>query len=243
MGFSITGYVLEPPRVGQGNSPFTSTPSNFVNQANPSDVAAYAAAYPSSEANPRDDYMVLVTSEVAPSLAPGLGGPPGAEPAGLLVNAGFGWTKNEVIQRFDYNAHAGRYVTLPGGTIAVLGTLKATPNAQLKVLPVPTGITAPIIAAAPFRLSIGTIGSGLPADSGMTIVLVTSDTGFSPHGPATPGTVELSLATGNLNWNSADLMTYSGQAVRWQQQQPFALGKSTGNVGTLSLPSRLPPSC
>ena len=108
--------------------------------------------------------------------------------------------------------------------------LTATPNAQLKAQPIPVQF----LAAAPYRLSIGTVGSGLPADSGQTIVLVETDSDFTPGGPASPGTTELSSATGNLNWNSTDLMTYAGQSVRWQQQQYFALGKSTGNIGTLT---------
>lgn len=218
MGFSITGYVLEPPRVGQSNSPYTATPNNYI-----SNQAEYDAAYPSSETNPRDDYLVLVTSEVAPTLTPGLGGPPVAGPAGLLVNAGFGWTKNEVINRLDYDTHGGRFRTLPGSTLVTVGTLGPTSNTQrLKVVP-------PVDSdpTRPFRLSIGDSGSGIT----QTVALVETDGDFS----APPvGTTQLSLATGNLNWNTTDLATYAGQIVRWQQQQYFALSASTGNIGTLS---------
>ena len=90
MPFSISGFVLEPPRISQSNAPFTSSPNNFVNQNDPTDVAAYAAAYPTIEADGvRDDYLVMVTSEVAPSLAPGLGGFPVGGPAGLLGKCWF----------------------------------------------------------------------------------------------------------------------------------------------------------
>ena len=215
MSFVITGYVLEPPRVGQSNSPFTSTPNVFVNQANSSDVAAYAAAYPSSETNPRTDYLVIATTEtVIPPLI--LSTPPA-----LLVNAGFGWTKNEIIQRFDYDGHGGRFKPMPGGAIVTVGTLGATSNTtRLKAKP-----PVQLLTAAPYRLSIGGVGSGIT----QTVSLVLNDGAF---GTPPPGTTELSQATGNLNWNTADLATYDGQAVRWQQQQFFKV-TSTGNIGTL----------
>lgn len=223
MGFSITGYVLEPPRVGQSNSPFTATPNNII-----SNQAAYNTAYPTDESNPRDDYLVLVTSEVAPSppLSPPfpVGGLPAAGPAGLLVNAGFGWTKNEIINRLDYDTKGGRFRTLPGGALAVLGVLGPTSNTtRLTAAPIPVEL----LAAAPFRLSIGTFGSGTT----QTVSLVFNDGAF---GSPPPGTTELSLATGHLNWNPLDLVTYDGETVQWQQQQYFALSASIGNIGTLS---------
>ena len=202
MGFSITGYVLEPPRVGQSNSPFTSTPNNFI-----SNSVAFNAAYPSSEANPRDDYLVIVTSEGS---------------NGLLVNAGFGWTKNEVVQRFDYFGREQRFRTLPGGPLEIAGVLG--PNSNTQRLKVVTQFQA--LAAAPFRLSIGTVGSGIT----QTVSLVLNDGAF---GSPPPGTTELSLSTGNLNWNATDLITYNGQTVRWQQQQYFSFDGSTGNIGVL----------
>lgn len=203
MGFSITGYVLEPPRVGQANSPFTITPNDFI-----SDSVAFNAAYPSSEANPRNDYLVTVITE---------GGPPGS---GLLVNATLGWSKNEIVQRFDYASRDGRFRTLPGSVPSIAGTLSATSNLQrLKVTP-----PFQVLAAAPFRLSLGNVGSGLT----QTVSLVFNDGAF---GSPPPGTTELSLATGNLNWNTSDLTTFVGQTVRWQQQQFFGVDKSTGRVG------------
>jgi len=309
MGFSISGFVLEPPRVGQSNAPFTPSPNNFVNQSAITDpsgnpvtfqvtgpgqdalgnwypglttvptsadltsilaagdlivflsqlgvtytiatggvsssqltltaaytgsppvpyvtppasvstiaycptkgvnVAAYNAAYPSDETQPRDDYLVTVTSELAPGAgsklfvsvknvkqggsgttgpieidvdAPGHGLSTGQTvvisdvvgvPAngvfqitvtsstaftlngttfsgswadgcnisliqgspGLLINAGFGWSKNEVIQRFDYDAQAGCFIPMPGGPPTAAGTLDSTKGmVQLTVAP------------------------------------------------------------------------------------------------------------
>ncbi len=376
MGFSIRGYVLEPPRMGQSNSPFTAGPNNFVRQnqlpangdapcvftlttgtsgvtytgtslvgilspgdpiiffsqlgvtytvGSPieatqlfleevfsgtfnnsmtgtstgycpeigTDVQEFNAAYPPNESNPRDDYLVLCTTELAPGAGapfvitgvqansgltqittaaanvvvngqtviisgaegPGLTGVNGTWTvtiidandfvlngstyggsytgnaagtviqgvAGLLTNAGFGWTKNEIVQRFDYDSHGGRFRTLPGGAIVSPGTLSSSSNTTRLQVPAPFEV----LSSAPFRLSIGTIGSGIT----QTVTTVPNDSNFG-HPPL--GTTELSLATGNLNWNTADLTTYSGQVVNFQQQQYFALGNSTGNIGTLS---------
>jgi hypothetical protein len=255
------------------------------------EAQAYAEAYPTSEDNPRDDYLVLVTSELAPGtgtsypiadvlnnngaiqllvgstsnlvngqtvIVSGVNGVPAANGTftitildstdvllngstfagtysgggsmlvlqgipGMLVNAGFGWTKNEIVARFDYDMQGGRFRTLPGGPIVVAGTLSSTANTTRLKVPAPFQV----LSDAPFRLSLGTFGSGTT----QTVALVDSDSDF---GTPPPGTTELSLATGNLNWNSADLTTYNGESVQFQQQQYFALGTSTGNIGTLS---------
>lgn len=206
MGFSIKGYVLEPPRVGQSNSPFTSSPNNFI-----SNPGAFSAAYPNTETNPRTDYLVLVTNE-------GTGG--------LLRNASFGWTKNEVVRRFDYQSRDGRFKPLPGGVIVTAGPITLTSNTQrLKVAPVPLQV----LAAAPFRLSIGTVGSGIT----QTVVLVLNDLAF---GAPPSGTTELSQSTGNLNWNPSDLAAYDGQSLRFQQQAFFDFDKSTGDIGLIDAP-------
>ena len=213
MAFEISGYVLEPIRVGQANSPFTQTPDNLI-----SNQVAFDAAYPSSEANPRTDYLVLVTSEGEPPLIPGTPPPyPGA-----LYGAEFGWVKNEIVQRFDYAARSGRFKPLPGAAITVVGNLAANSNtARLKVR---APVQAAVVPAAPYRLSVGATGSGVAW--AVTIVALDVDFGSPPS-----LTAELSLETGNLNWHAADLTTYAGQLVRFQQQQFFDFQESTGNVG------------
>jgi hypothetical protein len=204
MPFAISGYVLEPIRVGQANSPFTQTPDNYI-----ANQGAFNAAYPSDESQPRNDYLVLVTSEGTPH-------------AGLLVDARFGWTKNEVIDRFGYAAQAGRFKPLPGAAVTVVGTLSATSNTtRLKVQP---PAQAAVIPAAPYRLAVGSAGSGTT----WTVVIVANEAGFTSP-PS--GTAELALDTGTLNWNTGDLTTYAGQLVRFQQQQFFDFAKSTGRVG------------
>jgi hypothetical protein len=209
MGYALKGYVLERPRVGSANSPFTASPDNYV-----SDSVAYAAAYPTgSEPNPRADYLVLVHQD------------------GNLPTASFDWTKNEGavvggaqigFQRFDYEGREQRFKLLPGGppstAAAPLG-----PNSNT------TRLTAPKPALSnltlfPMRIAVGSVGSGTT----FTIALVPNDGAFSAP---SAGTVQLSLTTGNLNWNTTDLTTYSGQIVRFQQQGFFSFTDSNGHLG------------
>ena len=387
MGFSIHGYVLEPPRIGRANSPFTAGPNNFVPQtllpangnaatnftvttgsplvtyvgtslvgilsagqtivftvqvgvvytvfsvsastvvltgvftgifSNPTattagyspeigpEVEAYNTAYPQSEANPRDDYLVLVTSELAPSVGTsftiasiqayngliectvatgqivsngqtviisGVNWSTGANVAngtwtvtvisstpesvfvlnkstfpltgsyvaplgtclvvqgqpGLLTCAGFGWTKNEIVNRFGYDGRNGRFRTLPGGPIVIAGVLQTVAEGGQQQFKVPAPVE--VLAAAPYRLSILPVG-GFGSGTTQTVVLVTNDSDFTTP---PPGTTQLSLATGNLYWNPADLNTnFKGQQVSFQQQAFFTITGSTGKIGTLT---------
>lgn len=206
MGLSIKGYVLEPPRVGQSNSPFTFTPNDEV--ANSGTFNAYYT--PGSETVSRSDYCTVVQTE------------------GLLVNAAFGWTKNEggtfttsTVRRFDYDSLAGHFKPLPGAPPDAVGVLDTTANTtRLKVVP-PIGV----LVAAPFRLSVGT-GSGTTL---LTSLVLT-------FGAPVVGTVEILSTTGELNWNPADITTYLGQTVHFQRQSYFAFSDSTGLLGLAQAP-------
>lgn len=222
MGLSIKGYVLEPPRVGSSNSAFTYTPNVYI-----SDQGAFDAAYPSDESVPRTEYHVFVLNDFVP---PGTG--PGVSRS--FVDATFAWTKNEAIQRFDYEGRDGRFKTYPGDAPEQAGNLSAASNTtRLKV-------TAPLTtdtANYPIRVSVGS-GSGTTFPA--TIVL--NDGAFT-----TPsvGTVQISSATGNLNWNPADLTSFGGQAVRFQRQTFYTFDESTGSLGLIDevlLLSPLPAS-
>ena len=198
MGFSTTGFVLESTRCGQSNSSFTQTPDDYI-----SNPGVFNAAYPSSETSSRTDYLVFVFNEGTPI-------------AGLLANAKFAWTKNDgisnispTVNRFDYAARQGRFKPLPGAELVssgILGTLSNTN--RIKVTP---PVQIPTIPDAPYRLSVG-LGSGTT----FAVNVVANDGSF---GSPPSLTAELSFATGNLNWNATDLVTYSGQSVRFQQQQ------------------------
>ncbi len=204
MGLSIKGYVLEPPRVAAANEAFTATPNNYI-----SDQAAYNAAYPSgSEPNPRADYLVLVLED------------------GLLVNAQFGWTKNEYTNRFDYDGRDQRYKLLAGSVPEAVGTLLADANTnRLKVTP-PTE-NAP---TAPFRVSVGAFPGTTLAS---TVVL--------SFGTPAPGNVEILSSSGELNWNASDITTYLGQEVTFQRQQYYTPKESSGRLGIIGTDLLLNP--
>ncbi len=199
MGLTISGYVLEPVRLGSSNAPVTYTPDVAI-----TNQGAFDAAYPSTEANPRTEYHVFVLTD------------------GKLHDAKFCWTKNEVISRFGYDGRFQRFRTLPGGAPTVVGTLLATANTdRLKV-------TAPVssdVSAFPFRVSVGS-GTG----ASFTAILVDDDIDFTTP---TAGTVELSMATGNLNWSPSDLTSFANQTVRFQQQQFFSTEQSSANLGVI----------
>ncbi len=213
MPLSITGFVLDPPRVGGSNSPFTMTPNVYVYDQN-----AFDTAYPSDESTPRTEYHVFVLVDPLSALSG-----TGPEGNGSFVDARFAWTKNEVIQRFDYEGSEGRFKTLPGAALIEVGTLASDSNTtRLKVLvPISTNLVN-----YPIRISLGS-GSGQT----FTVVLVLNDAAFT-NPPL--GSVQLSLATGNLNWNAVDLVTYLGQAVRFQRQSFYAYKDSSGNLGLIN---------
>jgi len=201
MGFSLSGYVVEKPRVGAANSSFTASPDNFI-----SDYSAYSSIYGSDESTPgRTEYLTLVLVD------------------GDFPVAEFGWTKNEGgLQRFDYDGTEGKFRPLPGSTRVLVGSLALDSNAnRLKVS------SKPVFPAAtsPFRLSLGEIGSG----STLSVSLVDFDSEFTVI--STPNVVQLSLETGNLNWNETDLTVNLGQKVFYQQQSFFTLRESKGHLG------------
>lgn len=205
MSFSLKGYVLEKPRVGTVNSPYTLTPNNGVLTV--ADQAAYSAAFNDSETLPRVEYMTLATVD------------------GDLADVEFGWTKNEDIQRFDWDGKAQRYTTLPGAppTQVTAALDPAQANVQRLTIIVPR---SPLVSY-PYRLYAGSVGSGTT----LILDLVDDETGFVPPPPV--GHVQLSKATGTLNWNSTDLATYSGQPLHFQRQTFFQKKDVTGSIGTI----------
>lgn len=223
MSLSITGYILDPPRVGTANSPFTLTPDNLI-----SNQVAFDAAYPSDESAPRAEYLVQVLEEVNGTAT----GPGGNR---SLPDALFLWTKNEgdiqagtqvPFQRFDFSGQDGRFIPLLGGLVSNVGTLALDANTtRLLVTPIPllTDLTK-----FPIRLSVGT-NPGISATT-FTVTLVTTEGSF---GSPAAGTVELARDTGSLNWNVLDLATYEGRDVFYQRQAFHFPDESTGSVGVI----------
>jgi hypothetical protein len=211
VGLSVTGYVLEPPRVGRGNSPFTATPNIVI-----SDQAAFDAAYPSDESAPRTEYLVFVLTD------------------GKLTGAVFGWTKNEVINRFDYDGQDGRFRPLVGAVLIEIGTLASDSNTNRLTAPIPADSD---LVSYPMRISLGS-GSGTT----FTIDLVANDAALNSPDPPS-GTVQLSLESGKLGWEpTTDIPTYEGQDVRVQRQTfyQFDQSASVGDTGDAILLNPLP---
>ncbi len=195
MAFTIKGYVLEKPRVGSANSPFTLTPDNLV-----TDQGAFDTAFPASEANPRAEYMVMVTSD------------------GDLVDAEFGWTRNDLLQRFDWEGRDQRYKPLAGGLPTQVGALSLTANTTRLKAPAPKVS----LVTSPVRLTV----SGIE----LTVQAVSTDADF---GSPISGVVQISRATGNLHWNTSDLSTYDGQSVEFQRQAFYTTKESSGAIGVI----------
>lgn len=199
MTLSFKGYVLEKPRVGAANSPYTASPDNLI-----WDPTAYNSVYGTDESIPgRTEYLTLALKD------------------GNLPAAEFGWTKNEGgISRFDYDGSEGKFWPLPGSTRLLAGTLGPNSNVDRLKVPPPTASAV----YSPYRIAVGSIGSGTT----FTIATVSDDTAF---GTPASGHVELSLATGNLNWNTTDLTTYVGQSVFFQRQNFYTYKESQGRLG------------
>ena len=201
MGLKISGYVVEPPRIGAANAPYTYTPNVFVE-----DQTAFDAVYPSgSEPSPRADYMVLVEED------------------GSLADAKFGWTKNEIVQRFDYASQDQRFSLLGGGPLIAVGPLASDSNTTRLQVTVPVDAS---LTAAPFRLSVGSL-PGTP----FTIVPVPDF--LSPHGSPATLVVEMT-PDGKLCWNSGDLVTYVGQTVWFQRQQFYTSAEGGKPIGVVN---------
>jgi hypothetical protein len=201
MGLALSGYLLDPPRVGAANSPYTQTPNVYI-----SDSVAFNAAYPSDESAPRTEYHVFVLKD------------------GDFPDATFAWTKNEVINRFDYDSQVQRFRTLPGAAPEVVGTLGPTSNVDRLVVAIPGSSN---LVSYPVRVSVGSaVGTAL------TVVLVALDTDLNAPDPPL-GSVQLSQESGKLGWAPADLVTYNGQTVRYQRQSFFTRDVSMGKIGVV----------
>lgn len=213
----LKGYILEPPRVGGSNSPFTFTPNVLI-----SDQGTFDAAYPLDESAPRSEYMVQVLREVT-----GSGTGPGGIPS--LPDATFAWTKNEgavqsglqvPFQRFDYAGQDQVFKPLQGAPRELLGVLAVDANtSRLEVASVPL---LEDLSSFPVRLSVGSTGSG-------TTLFVTLVSSF---GVPAPGVVEMD-ATGALNWSASDISAHLGTPVYFQRQTFYLPNETTGIIGTL----------
>ena len=200
MSFDLNGYLLEPPRIGSSNSPYTASPNNLVSNQSDWDLA-----YPSDESAPNDHYMAIALADAK------------------LPQATFGWTKNETLNRFDYNGRGQRFQPLPGGTPDILGVIDS--NSNTKRIKAPKLVSADLLLF-PVRLSASGTGSGFT----FHVFVVADEAHFLPN-PG-PGHVEIALDTGTLNWCPDDLVTYDGCNAVWQRQTFHTIAQSAGDLGT-----------
>lgn len=202
MGLQFEGYLLEPPRVGFANSPFTATPTNYVY-----DQTAYDAQFDPASGNPRVEFLTLVVDD---------------RPDGRLANVLFGWTKNEVVARFDYGGQDQRFKLLPGSSPTEAGTLASDSNTDRIRVAKPLSTD---LVAFPLRVAVGA--------TTFVATVVLTDAAFNPALP--PGNVEVSMETGNLNWSPTDLASgYVGQTVWFQRQTFYSFSESTGQLGQIT---------
>ncbi len=200
---SIKGYVLEKPRVGTTNAAFTATPDNLV-----SDAFAYGTAYPPGETNPRTDYLVLVAQQ------------------GDLPTATFAWTKNEVIQRFDYSGNGQRFQTLPGGPPTQVGLIGPSVNTtRLKAL------LPPVLPTIEYPIRVAV--TGVAAGVGLTVTTVATNTGFTTPSGMSALSCQVSRSTGEFNFSADVVSGYVGQPVRYWRNQFFQYRESSGAIGVV----------
>jgi hypothetical protein len=128
-GLTIKGYVLEPPRVGAANSPYTMTPDVYI-----SNQGVFDAWYDALETKPRTEYHVFVIID------------------GDFPDAAFCWTKNEVVSRFEYDGRGGRFKTMPGSSPDEVGVVGPNINTTRLTVAIPLSTD---LGSYPIRLSVG----------------------------------------------------------------------------------------
>jgi len=201
MSLDTSGFLLEGVRVATGNNPFTYPPRDVV-----SDPSAFASS------PGRADYMVFVAGQTSGSAGIDIG-----DPALRLL-----WTRNNgTVSRFDFDAFARRWNTLPGGPPDDLGVMG---NQKRLIAPVPDTT----VTESPYALYVG-------SPSRLVTFAVQKVSTSSDFGSPPAGTVQISVDKGELNFGPVDLATpaYVGQHVFLSRQSFFDRTKSKGRVGLL----------
>ena len=196
---SFKGYVLEKPRVGSANSPFTSSPDNVV-----SDSGDYSSVYGVDESDPgRTEYLLLSLVD------------------GDLADAEFGWTKNEDgVQRFDYDAQDQRFRPLPGAPREVVGVLAATSNTTRLTVTAPTASSS----VAPFRVSVGSIASGTTFLSSTVATDASFTTPLAGHVQISLSTGNLNWRPSDLTANAGKTVYFQRQSFYGYKESTGRLG-------------------
>jgi len=203
--FDRSGALLEGIRISSGNNGLTFPPHSVISNSNIFDGIVE-----------RTEYAIL-----ADSLDPTKFDLEIADPD--LI---FRWVKNSTgINRFDYSQFSNRFLPLPGGPPTELGEIGNSP--RLSVTPPDTNK----LIESPIDIYIFNSTSRLVT---FNIQYVGADVDFSDPITLAIGIVELSLATGNLNFSNIDIQLYEGKIVSSQSQNFLDRRNATGIIGQLS---------
>lgn len=203
MALNTAGFLLEGIRVATANSPYTFPPRSFVSSQSSLDSMSGRA-----------EYAIFVSGQ-NPDL-------PGIEIAD--PNLRFLWTRNNgTIVRFDWDAFAKRWSTMPGSGQEKIGKCSNSPRVAA---PIPDQTVSS--AEAPFAIYVGS------PDRVVTFNVVKVGTADDFTDPPA-GTVQISADKGELNFGTADLadQVLADQPVYVARQSFFDRTKVKGRVGVL----------
>lgn len=139
---------------------------------------------------------------------------------GKLQEATFQWTKNDTIKRFGYSSSARTFKPLPGSAPVVLGDLSVDSNTERLI---GGALISTDTVTYPIRISLSSGSVTIPS----TVVL-----SFSV--PPAPGTVNVRLSDGALDWAPDLISSYEGDSVSFQGQTFLEEPTATGNLGVIS---------
>jgi hypothetical protein len=197
MPVSTQHYLLQKPRVGSANSPFTASPDDY---AAPSDLSSFG----SDESNPGPiDYLtiVLVDGNIA-------------DPKVTL-----GFTQNQGgVQRFDYDGTVGTFKPIQYGRMGVLGT-----DPRIHLNPIPGATEFPIVKIGfglPLQQDVADLEATLPVPTTSGHFNWATDTGLIRFYPSdvinnagTPIYFDGVLLNNNLKFPRQDLGNFSTSPI------------------------------
>jgi len=202
MSLNTSGGLLEGVRLATGNNPFTYPPRSVVVSQGTLDAISGRA-----------EYALFAAGQAVGAAGIDVGSP----------DLSFKWCRNNgTVTRFDFDAFARRWSTMPGSAPEDVGKVGNSPRI---VIPVPD-------RSVPFTESPYYLYVGQPRLVTFAISFVPSSSSF---GSPSAGTVEVSLDAGEVNFGPSDLANpaYAGKSVTILRQGFFDRTKNNGSFGSL----------
>ena len=202
MSLNTSGGLLEGVRLATGNNPFTYPPRSVVVSQGTLDAISGRA-----------EYALFAAGQAVGAAGIDAGSP----------DLSFKWCRNNgTVTRFDFDAFARRWSTMPGSAPEDVGKVGNSPRI---VIPVPD-------RSVPFTESPYYLYVGQPRLVTFAISFVPSSSSF---GSPSAGTVEVSLDAGEVNFGPSDLANpaYAGKSVTILRQGFFDRTKNNGSFGSL----------